>query len=97
MADARIISIDNEILTATPKMFTVSGYVTQSGTPVSRKIVVFRDSDMNTSIASTLSDSSDGNFSLELNGNTNDKFTLVCVGLESENENSKIFAHIAGD
>lgn len=82
---ASIIPI--EIIRASRLSFILSGTVSNSGNPVERDILIFKKNNY-LEFVSTRSDS-DGNWSATVNGGPNDKFLIICLGIEGEN--SEIF------
>ncbi len=69
---------------------TISGTVTSGGSPAIRSVLVYKAPN-NDVTAATVSDSS-GDFSIDVNGGSNDCFRIICVGVE--NENSVIYEHV---
>lgn len=72
--------------------FTLAGTVTSSGAGVRRELLVMRYGDP--AICTRGWSATDGTFSFTLNGNANDKYTVIAVG--QDGEQSQIFNAIAG-
>lgn len=68
----------------------ISGTVTSGGSPAIRNILIYKAPN-NDVTASTASDVA-GDFSVEVNGGTNDCFRIICVGVSGEN--SVIYEHV---
>ena len=72
--------------------FTISGTVRNiANNALARTILVFKNGNMTTPVATTVSSDVDASFSVTVNGNHNDYFTVIAKGLESNSENSKIY------
>jgi len=69
---------------------TIAGTVQSSGSPAIRTILIYKNQATDL-LDSTTSDSF-GDFSIDVNGGSNDCFRIICVGIE--NENSVIYEHV---
>jgi len=74
---------------------TFSGTVKKSGVGCKREILIMNPKKQ-TILASGFSDSVDGSFSITAPGGGSDRFLLICLGENSE-ENSQVFDFILGD
>lgn len=78
-----------------PAKTTLSGTVkTSSGTGVKRALKVFIGSAFLEQIAA-LSSNTDGTFSIEVNGNDNDEFTVIAVG--NQGEDHAVVSRVKGE
>lgn len=63
---------------------TLSGNVKNDTVNVSRSIRVFKNNDLEPTYFA-VSDASTGNFSVDVEAGTNDRFTIMAVGISGEN------------
>lgn len=85
-----LIISDNAVLCRL-RTAVISGTVTVNGAPASRDILAYKNDDNNI-YASTRSSGADGIWEIEVIGNHNDRFRVICVG--DDGENSQIYEHV---
>ena len=81
-----------EVLGAPLRIISFSGTVKLSGVGVIRDLIGYRIGSPET-VYETTSDSS-GNWTLEMQGGSNDFFRIICVG--ATGENSEIYDNLSG-
>jgi hypothetical protein len=69
---------------------TIAGTVQSGGSPAVRVILIYKN--QNTTLLDSTTSGASGDFSIEVNGGSNDCFRVICVGIA--NENSVIYEHV---
>ena len=93
MADYPAFLLPEEVFFGPIATVVLSGTVTKSSVGSQRKIIAYKKNQDEVVLGETISDSN-GDFSMEVNGGTNDLFRVICIG--EGDENSEIFDGIEG-
>ena len=80
------------IFPTSKKLITISGDVKDSAAaPLSRRVIVYKKGIETVVYASAQSSVEDGSFTMQVNGNRNDRLRIVMVG---DGENSLVFENV---
>lgn len=90
MAVLKGTKISSKPIGAKLSYITLSGTVKLSGYGIARKIHIYKKGYPDS--PNIITSASDGTWSIDLVGGTNDTFRLICIG--EDGENSQIFDHI---
>jgi len=86
------VLLPTSIYSASEKLITISGDVKDSdGAPLSRRVIAYKNGVETVVNASTQSSVEDGSFTMQVNGNRNDRLRIVMVG---DGENSLVFENV---